>query len=192
MSLASLCPYSSEMRPWHSLSRDGVRFPVESRLTLWFALSNWKQPTWHPWHPVPSELKSCSFRFNSWDPEPIVCEEAQCPEAHGNMSGSCRTSSPNCQASEWGCFGPRWAISDDYSHTNKWLKTFLRAFSGSPVVKTLLPLSVPGEGTKIPNALHCSQKIKKENKKQIYTPRFRGENYNRRILQLTNSQHGRQ
>ena len=121
MSLASLCPYSSEMRPWHSLSRDGVRLPVESRLTLWFALRNWKQTKWHP---VPSELKPCSFHFNSWDPETIVYEEAQCTEAHGNISGSCITSSPNCQASEWGCFGPRWAISDDYSHTNKWLKTF--------------------------------------------------------------------
>ena len=159
MSLASLCPYSSEMRPWHSLCQEmesiSLLNPGWPCDLLWPTECSRSDILWL----LSSSLVASTLTLGTL--RPLCSEETRSTEAYGNMRGSCKTTSTNCQASEWGCFGPSWAVSVDDSHTNKWLTTFLRDFSGSPVVKTVLPLmSVPDEGTKIPNAMHCNQKNK--------------------------------
>ena len=122
MSLASLCPYSSEMRPWHSSCQE-----MESISLLnpgWPCDLLW--PTECSRSDIPWLLSSSlvASTLTLGPLRPLCSEETRSTEAYGNMRGSCKTTSTNCQASEWGCFGPSWAVSDDCSHTNKWLKTF--------------------------------------------------------------------
>ena len=46
------------------------------------------------------------------------------------------------------------------------LKELPREFPGGPVVRTLRPGSIPGQGNKIPHAAWCGQKKKKEKKRR--------------------------